>query len=99
MKKSKVCILTGITAGALLLTGCRETPDSVIVKQKGEKAIEKYEEEKTDTSSGEASRNIREKLSVPETFSEDITAEDGKIIIHTDAAVEQPDTTGFSLWK
>ncbi len=46
MKKSKVCILTGITAGALLLTGCRETPDSVIVKQKGEKAIEKYEEEK-----------------------------------------------------
>ena len=72
MKKSKVCILTGITAGALLLTGCRETPDSVIVKQKGEKAIEKYEEEKTDTSSGEASRNIREKLSVPETFSEDI---------------------------
>lgn len=96
MKKSKVCILTGITAGALLLTGCRETPDSVIVKQKGEKAIEKYEEEKTDTSSGEASRNIREKLSVPETFSEDITAEDGKIIIHTDAAVELPDTTGFS---
>ena len=96
MKKSKVCILTGITAGALLLTGCRETPDSVIVKQKGEKAIEKYEEEKTDTSSDEASRNIREKLSVPETFSEDITAEDGKIIIHTDAAVELPDTTGFS---
>ena len=53
MKRKNAGILAALLSGAVLLGGCQETPDSVIVKPKGKEAIENYEEDKSREDSSE----------------------------------------------
>lgn len=96
MNKKSTCILTVLLSGAVLLGGCQETPDSVIVKPKGREAIEQYEEDESREESGEEQQGLREKLGVPERFQDEIVLEDGKVTLTTDAVIELPKAPGFS---
>ncbi|MFR2649427.1 MAG: DUF6034 family protein, partial [Blautia coccoides] len=96
MKRKNAGILAALLSGAVLLGGCQETPDSVIVKPKGKEAIENYEEDKSREDSSEKQQGLREKLGIPETFQDKVVLEDGKVTLTTDAVIELPDAQSFS---
>ena len=96
MKRKNAGILAALLSGAVLLGGCQETPDSVIVKPKGKEAIENYEEDKSREDSSEKQQGLREKLGIPETFQDKVVLEDGKVTLTTDAVIELPDAQSCS---
>ena len=104
MIRKRFCILALCAAGILLLGGCKETPDSVIVKQKGEKAMDNYQEDESlaDGKSKEGedySSILRERLGAPDRYENSFTSEDGKVVVNTDAPVEIPNTPQISTLK
>lgn len=65
--------------------GCGKTPENVIVREKGNKSIQKYE-------SGEASeKSLADQLGVPAHYRNRAVYEDGRLVIDTDADVFVPD--------
>lgn len=105
MIKKRFGVLALCAAGVLLLGGCKETPNSVIVKQKGEKAIDNYQEEDELTADigaedGEDYSSIlRSRIGAPDHYENTFTKEDGRLVINTDAPVEIPDTPQISTLK
>lgn len=96
MNRKSTYIFTVLLSSTVLLSGCQETPDSAIVKPKGKEAIEQYQEDDTQESTGEKQQGLREKLGVPERFQDEVVLEDGKVTLTTDAVIELPETQGFS---
>lgn len=102
LKKNTMIKITGMLCCVGLLTGCAKTPESTLVKQKGEAAMDKYREaddnSETGQETGDGSSSGREKtaalrtrLNAPETYQDETTDEIGKLKICTDAAVEIPE--------
>lgn len=105
-KTYRACAAAGLLLGAALLTGCAKTPDSAVIRQKNAKTeTEKTKETKEakeaetnetgGTDAGE-SRTLAERLSVPDTYTAQVTAGDGTFTLTCDAQVEVPDVTGVS---
>lgn len=88
MKKKYITMITAALCISLL-TGCEETPEEVIVKEKGAENIAEYE-------SGEAAENLlRETLGAPEHYTNEASYEDGKLVIDTDADVIIPEVNSM----
>lgn len=110
MRQRTVIILLGICLGASLFSGCAETPEEPLVKQKGEASLKNYEEGQSlsgeqggtgeeakaaeDTSSEQ--NLLSRKLGAPEHYQSERKDETGKLQILTDAEVEIPDTDKVS---
>lgn len=88
-----------------LLTGCQETPDNTIVREKGADKIKQYEsaeEEKEDTENMEDAKEqenaLRKTLNIPEHYKNEKTYENGALVIDTDAEVIVPDTDSMNTY-
>ena len=102
LKKNTMIKITGMLCCVGLLTGCAKTPESTLVKQKGEAAMDKYREADDNSETGqetgdgsssgkEKTAALRTRLNAPETYQDETTDEIGKLKICTDAAVEIPE--------
>lgn len=106
MRRMRYRVAAGLVMGTLLLGGCKETPENVIVKQKGEQAVANYEEEDKETADSSKSESttsgegyveaLREKLNVPKHYQDAMTSADGRVEVVTDADIELPDTPKLS---
>lgn len=88
-----------LTLAVTAVSGCGESPESAVVREKTGLSAEKYqEEEDTETS-------LRERLNVPETCQTVITSEkgensgNGKFEAVLDAAVEIPDVKKAAVYR
>lgn len=80
-------LFLALLVGAGLLSGCAETPESPIVKQKGEAALGDYQEAEP----VQPGVSLREIIDAPERYKSEIAGADGKLQVSTDAVVEMPD--------
>ena len=53
LKKNTMVKITGMLCCVGLLTGCAKTPESTLVKQKGEAAMDKYREADDNSETGQ----------------------------------------------
>ena len=87
-KQIKAAVAMGLCL-SICLTGCEETPEEVIVKEKGADQISKYEsDEKTE-------RILRETLGAPEHYANKASYENGVLVIDTDADVVLPEVSAI----
>lgn len=92
MKKKYIAgIATGLCIS--ILTGCQETPENSIVKQKGTESIREYE------SGEETASPLRELLGAPEHYSNKESYEEGALVIDTDAEVILPEASSINTYK
>lgn len=76
--------------GLSALTGCEETPDTAIVRQKGT-AGEKYQEAKVSMEETEDQENpLRARTGAPGRYTAEFASDDGRLTVSCDAAVELP---------
>ena len=106
--KNHIKKFVGLTLCMGMLTGCAQTPESSLVKQKGSKAVDAYTEAegvdmvKTDSSEGAKDKNtgvrttIRDLINAPETYKSQVTDDSAKLVVNTDATVEIPDVEKIS---
>lgn len=74
---------------SICLAGCEETPEEVIVKEKGAGQISKYEsDEKTESI-------LRETVGAPEHYANKASYENGVLVIDTDADVILPEVSAI----
>ena len=78
----------GFTLCLGLLTGCAQTPESSLVKQKGSKSLDTYKEAEVTTA---ARTTIRDLINAPATYKSQVTDDSAKLVVNTDATVEIPD--------
>ena len=83
-------------AGMLCLTliafaGCEETPEDVIVREKGTDAVRQYE-------SAEDGGALREMVNAPEHYAQKRSYEESGLIIETDAEVSLPDADALNTY-
>ena len=100
--------IVGLTLCIGMLTGCAQTPESSLVKPKGNKAEDAYTEAegvdivKEDSSENTKDKNtavrttIRDLLNAPETYKSQTTDDSAKLVVNTDATVEIPDVEKIS---
>lgn len=88
--KRKISILLAAGLAVTMLAGCEKTPEEVIVKEKNKDSLANYETAET---TGE---NIRTRIGAPEHYANNISLEDGKLIIDTDAEVVIPDVESMN---
>lgn len=87
MRYQKIIGIFSILLGVGLLAGCAKTPETSVVKQKGEAAMEKYQEAK----SSEPGIDLRTVLNAPEHYISENKDATGKLALYTDAEVEIPE--------
>ena len=83
----------GFTLCLGLLTGCAQTPESSLVKQKGSKSLDTYKEAEVTTA---ARTTIRDLINAPATCKSQVTDDSAKLVVNTDATVEIPDVEKIS---
>lgn len=83
----------GFTLCLGLLTGCAQTPESSLVKQKGSKSLDTYKETEVTTA---ARTTIRDLINAPATYKSQVTDDSAKLVVNTDATVEIPDVEKIS---
>ncbi len=71
-----------------LLTGCAQTPESSLVKQKGSKSLDTYKEAEVTTA---ARTTIRDLINAPAAYKSQVTDDSAKLPVNTDATVEIPE--------
>lgn len=92
MKQKAIVMLLGVFLGAVFLTGCVQTPEESLVKQKGEASLKNYAEGQT----LKETNILRQALGAPEHYKSETSDETGKLQILTDADVEIPDSDKVS---
>ena len=99
MKKRIVTAILVMMTEMVFLTGCAETPESSLVKKKGNIKEILYEEEAEEQENTEvlSGKNIRETVGAPETYHSETADTTGNLKIVTDAKVEIPDTDHVSV--
>lgn len=100
MKKRLSFLIT--LFGLSLLAGCAAAPDETIVRQKTGSAVAYQEVTEADSgSSSQVSSDslLSAKLSVPDTYTADVTSSDGVLHLTCDASVSVPETDHVSIWK
>lgn len=94
--RKKIEKIVGLTLCMGLLTGCAQTPDSSLVKQKGSKAIESYTEAEITPVASAATTTIRDLINAPQTYKSQVTDDSAKLTVNTDATVEIPEVEKLS---
>ena len=75
-----------VTTG--VMSGCEKTPEDVIVTEKKKDNMANYETaEDTET-------KIREAMAIPDSYQNEVSSEDGRLVIDTDATISVPDVGG-----
>ena len=77
------------------LTGCQETPEDAIVRQKGADSVKSYESAKENAQAG---TSLRELLGAPEHYANNASYEGGGLVIDTDADVILPEADTISTY-
>lgn len=86
MGYKKITGIVSILLGVSLLTGCAKAPEVSVVKQKGEAAMENYQE----VEESEPGIDLRTVLNAPEHYKSESKDATGKLALYTDAEVEIP---------
>ena len=98
MKKRIVTAILVMMTGITFAAGCAETPESSLVKKKGNIKEILYEEaEEQENTKALSGKNIRETVGAPETYQSKTADTTGNLKIVTDAKVEIPDTDHASV--
>lgn len=87
-KNYKAILAAGLCIS--ILTGCQETPQNTIVKQKGADNIKEYES---------AEGKIKDMVNAPKTYQNQASYENGVLIIDTDAEIVLPGTDTMNTYK
>ena len=100
MKKRTASAILATVAGITFLAGCVETPESSLVKKKGNIKEIQFEDVKTEKQGDQKSadrKSIRETTGAPETYQSETLDTAGNLKILTDAKVEIPDADHVSV--
>lgn len=100
MKKRTASALLAMVMAITFLAGCAETPESSLVKKKGNIKEIQYEEAKEEGKGNQESpvgKSIRETTGAPETYQSEAADATGNLKILTDAKVEIPDADHASV--
>ena len=97
--KKRIAVTAGLLMGISMLAGCAETPETPIVRPKGENAMEQYREAEhpgpkdAGADPGQAAPGIplRTRLEAPEHYESQARDATGKLNVYTDAEVEIPE--------
>lgn len=104
------CLWAALLLGSLLLSGCAQTPESKVVREKGQSAKEYREETAAESetagsetaaenASADAAVSLRDRLNAPETYTASVALEDGSFSLTCDAAVSVPDVEAVPIYK
>lgn len=100
MKKRTASAILATVAGITFLAGCVETPESSLVKKKGNIKEIQFEDVKAEKQGDQKSadrKSIRETTGAPETYQSETLDPAGNLKILTDAKVEIPDADHVSV--
>lgn len=100
MKKRTASAILATVAGITFLAGCVETPESSLVKKKGNIKEIQFEDVKAEKQGDQKSadrKSIRETTGAPETYQSETLDTAGNLKILTDAKVEIPDADHVSV--
>lgn len=92
--RRKGTLAAALTA-LLLVSACERTPDTAVVRQKGEN-IEKTYEEAEEPDAGERV-SLRERLQAPQTYTAQFSKD--QITVDCNAAVEIPEAESAGVWR
>ena len=91
--KKKIALILIVGLCSSILTGCQETPEESIVKQKGTANVKEYESAK------ETDSPLRETLGAPEHYKNQETYENGALVVDTDADIILPEASSINTYS